>query len=239
MSVVTFGPKSKEERLRDVQNQKKALLKRADDFDKQQIALQQEAARDPGNEALQSRIRIAGYDAAKARRDAAKLDTEAAGIKAKIKIENATKKSATVQNLKPRKPAPAAVPIYRSVPARPGQYYQSTMGIDKVIAVNLVHPDERKYGRDELFYTYVPMKVVNVYNVGNAQGKQVNITRLADKVNGEYVEDPATPDYYSPVWPKQSPTDKNLWYERMSSYNVEYDSEANKGFETDSDYWRD
>jgi hypothetical protein len=229
MSVVTFGPPAKttEERLVEAKRNVKQFEDKNAELNTAVDALTLQAAGVPDDAAAQTRLRIARLDAAKAKRDASGWQKKADELAERLRMQKRTgpppKKTAAAP-----KYAPAATPRVNSV-AQPGHFYEGTMAIYKVVSVNLEL-------NNNLFYTYVPMATQTIYNVPNAAGKLVNITRLAVDANGAFVEKPATADYYTPLWPQ--PTGKQTWFEKMSASVREYDAVANVGFETPADYWR-
>lgn len=240
MSVVTFGPPAKtaEDRLEEAHKNVHFFHEKHAALNKGVDALTLQAAGVPEDAAVQTRLRIARLDAAKAKRDASGWQKKADELKEREKMQKHARPShpnTAAAAAAPRgKNAPVAAPRSNSL-AQPGHYYHGgtggQMSIYRVIEVNLEL-------NNNLFYTYVPMKAETVYNVPNAAGKLVNITRLAVDAHGAFVETPVVADFYTPVWPKKSPTDKNAWFDRMSASVREYDAVANAGFETASVFWQ-
>jgi hypothetical protein len=231
MSVVTFGPRL-EERLEEAHKNVLFFQGKHAALNTEVDALTLHASGVPEDTAAQTRLRIARLDAAKAKRDASGWQKKVDDLKERKKMQKRASPS-------PQKAAAAAAPKNapvvaprRNSLAQPGHYYQGgPMSIYRVIAVNLEL-------NNNLFYAYVPMKAETVYNVPNAAGKLVNITRLAVDAHGAFVEEPVVADFYTPVWPTKSPTDKKMLFDRMAASVREYDAVANVGFETASDFWK-
>jgi hypothetical protein len=213
---VPFGapPKTAEERLKEAQAHVRSFQSKAADFEATRDELKRQAAageRDgvPSDPELVTRLRLAGADAGKARRDAASWQKKVDEIKDKIKDK--VKPQAVHNN-----PIIPPLPIPSAPRFQPGQYFshmEKDTNIYKIVKVNLKLPGESD---NTLYFTYVPMET-RMQKI--PWGERV---KLAPKVRGKYAEKPVKGPLYAP----------------MSTSVKLYNAEANLGESfVDIPYW--